>query len=248
MKDQKVVLITGCQGGLGKSLVKYYKSKKWITFGTDIMNISSKYVDEYYSADIESSESINNLIDQITETLNKNPSYKLKCVINNAALQKCIGLDKISLDDFDQVMKINLYSILQISQKCIPLMKNGGNIINIGSIHTVASSENIGAYSVSKNAIVGLSRNMAIDFSKYNIRINCISPGAMNTKMLCHSLERTDKPIKDSLKEMGKNHLSGRIGECDDVTPIIYNLSCNNWITGCHWIIDGGVTAKLSSE
>ena len=116
------------------------------------------------------------------------------------------------------------------------------NIINIASIHATNTSENISAYASSKSAIVGLTRNMAIDLAKFGIRVNSISPGAVNTHMLRSHLS------KEKLKTLENSHLLKKIGEPIQIAKTCLFINKNKFFNGNNIVIDGGVTCQLSSE
>ena len=140
-------------------------------------------------------------------------------------------------------------------QLCTPYLKIArGSIVNIGSGHATATSPGLATYAVSKAGLVGLTKNMAIEFSNNSIRVNCVSPGAVDTMMLRTSIERNVIDGDDTdqkLFKMGRNHLVGRIGHPSDIAEMCYFLaddSKSEFITGSNFVVDGGVTCKLSSE
>jgi NAD(P)-dependent dehydrogenase (short-subunit alcohol dehydrogenase family) len=154
-------------------------------------------------------------------------------------------------------MDCNLKAIFILSKFFVPfLQKTSGSIVNIASVHSIASSENIATYAASKAGLIGLTRNMAIEFSKLGIRVNALSPGAVDTKMLRDGLIRnitnpTDDMLLEALDKLGKKHLCNRVGNSLEIAKAIYFLSDNNYssfIYGTNLIIDGGATIKLSTE
>ena len=239
-----IILVTGALGGVGQEICKEFKSNKWIVIGTDIKdNFEGSNIDFFIKADLSIEYNTKKIIDKIKEKYNK-----LDCIVNNAALQICKPFWEMEGIEWDLIYNSNVKSIFLLSKYALELLKiNKGNIINIASIHSVATSDKIAAYASSKAAIVGLTRNLAIELSKFGIRVNCISPGAIDTKMLRDGLKRDNLDIE----KMKKAHLLGDIGKPDNIAKLVTFLANNelsNFINGSNLIIDGGVTIKLSSE
>jgi NAD(P)-dependent dehydrogenase (short-subunit alcohol dehydrogenase family) len=155
-------------------------------------------------------------------------------------------------DEWDMTYNCNLKPIFLFTKYSIDLLKKSkGNIINIGSVHSVSTSSNIAAYASSKAAIVGLTKNLAIELGKFNIRVNCVSPGAIDTKMLRSGLNRDNIDMyseEDLLHNIEKLHLLKKIGKPKDIANCVYFILDNEFINGSNIIIDGGATIKLSTE
>jgi NAD(P)-dependent dehydrogenase (short-subunit alcohol dehydrogenase family)/CMP-N-acetylneuraminic acid synthetase len=247
----KIILVTGAYGGIGSSICKKFKSNGWHVIGTDIFNNrNNKYIDFYFKADLTNSQDIKNMINTIKKKYNK-----LDCIINNAASQICKPIWEMDENEWDLIFNCNLKSIYLIVKESLELLKdNNSNIINIGSVHSISTSDKIAAYATSKAAIVGLTRNLAIELSKFNIRVNCVSPGAIDTKMLRDGLQRghCDEGTSDELiTRLGKSHLLGKVGKPMDIANIVNFIADNKngqFINGTNITIDGGASIKLSTE
>lgn len=180
---------------------------------------------------------------------------KIDCIVNNAGSQICKPIWEMEENEWGLTFNCNLKSIYLIIKYSLDLLKNNNaNIINIGSVHSVTTSDKIAAYATTKTAIVGLTRNLAIELSKFNIRVNCISPGAVDTEMLKNSLLRGHSGIgkpQDLVIKLGKTHLLGKVGEPIDIANIVKFVANNDngrFINGSNIIIDGGASIKLSTE
>ncbi len=155
--------------------------------------------------------------------------------------------------EWDDTFSCNLKPVYKFIKYGISLLKKTqGNIINIGSIHTICSSDSISSYSSSKSAIIGLTKNLAIELGEFGIRVNALSPGAINTSMLRDSLYKRKKDysstITSLISDISNKHILGKIGEPYDVSSMVYSICNNNFMTGSHVILDGGVSIKLNSE
>lgn len=246
--DRKVVLVTGANGGIGQAICKHFKQEEWFVIGIDITisDESSLLMDKYYIVDLTNTFEIQNLMKRI-----EMENGRLDCIVNNAALQICKPIWEMGEYEWDSVMNCNVKAVFLLVKYGLELLKCvKGNIINIGSVHSMASSDKIAAYACSKSAIVGLTRNLAIELGQFGIRVNCVSPGAINTSMLMDGLKRnTDVPFEEVLERFKGKHILGEIGEPEEIASMVYYI-CNSskFMTGSNVFLDGGVLSRLSTE
>jgi NAD(P)-dependent dehydrogenase (short-subunit alcohol dehydrogenase family) len=246
--DRKVVLITGANGGIGQAICRHFKQENWIVIGLDITisDESTLVMDTNYIVDLTNSNSIKELMVCIERDYGR-----LDCIVNNAALQICKPIWEMDENEWDKVMNCNVKAVYLLVKYGLELLKRvKGNIINIGSVHSMASSDKIAAYACSKSAIVGLTRNLAIELGQFGIRVNCVSPGAINTSMLMDGLKRNiDIPFEQVLERFKRKHILGEIGEPEEIASMVYYI-CNEskFMTGGNVFVDGGVLSRLSTE
>ena len=234
------ILVTGATGVIGNSIVKklYENNAKIIATGTNqdkLNKLKEKYTNIVIKKfDILNHDSIEEFIDEI----NKIFKDKIDILINNAG----ITLDNLAIrmkkDEWDKVIDLNLTSTFLLSKYTIKkMLKNkNGKIINVTSV--VGHTGNIGQsnYSTSKAGIIGLSKSLALEYGKKNIKINCISPGFIESDM-------TDK-INDSHKQVLKSRIAlSRFGLPDDVSNVAVFLSSelSDYITGETIHVNGGM-------
>lgn len=241
------VLITGVNGDIGQSIAKEFKKYNWFVIGIDIVeNTNTKYLDKFVQCDISNPEEIERLINNLQIN-------KLDCIVNNAAIQICKPMWELSVNDWDNTMNCNLRPTFLFTKYGLNLLKksNNPNIINIGSVHSLVTSNNISAYACSKSALVGLTKNIALELAEFNIRVNSISPGAINTKMLRSGLMRGhvgDGCENEQINILANKHILGNIGTPQNVSEFVYYIITNKFITGANYIMDGGASIKLSTE
>ncbi|MCJ7695398.1 MAG: SDR family oxidoreductase, partial [Anaerolineaceae bacterium] len=152
-----------------------------------------------------------------------------------------------SVEEWDAVMASNLRSVFLGAKLAHPLLKKhgGGAIVNVSSVHAVATSPNVSSYAASKGGLLALTRSMAIEFAQDDIRVNAILPGAVDTPMLSAHLDKT------RLENLARKTVNGRIGKPLEIAHAIYFLADeeqSSFMTGQSIIVDGGATAKLSTE
>lgn len=241
---KRVMLITGAAGGIGRATVDLFHEKGWIVIGVDRNKIDDSFPENglFIQADISDP----NRLAEIYEAV-KNFTDSLDAVINNAALQVVKPLLETSVEEWDAVMASNLRSVFLGAKLAYPLLKTrgGGSIVNVSSVHAIATSSGVGSYAASKGGLLALTRSMAIEFAQDNIRVNAILPGAVNTPMLSAHLDQV------RLENLAKRTVNGRIGMPSEIAHAIYFLADDDqssFMTGQSIVVDGGATAKLSTE
>lgn len=251
--EAPILLITGAAGGIGQATVKVFTEKGWKVIGVDRKPQYEAFPASgiYIQADISKPEQIEAIYQQVfavTDTLD--------AVVNNAALQIAKPLIETTAEEWDLVMASNLRSVFLGAKLAYPLLKakGGGAIVNVSSVHAVATSANISAYAASKGGLLALTRAMAIEFALDGIRVNAILPGAVDTPMLRAGLDRGHVghgDMLDRLENLARKTVNGRVGQPEEIARSIYFLaddSQSSFMTGQALIVDGGATARLSTE
>jgi NAD(P)-dependent dehydrogenase (short-subunit alcohol dehydrogenase family) len=253
MADEKYVLITGAAGGIGRATVQLFSEKGWRVIGVDRQPFESGFPENglFIRADIAEPDSVAAIFDYargFTDTLD--------ALINNAAYQITKPLIETTVEEWDAVMASNLRSVFLSAKLAFPLLeaKGGGAIVNVSSVHAIATSKDISAYAASKGGLLALTRAMAIEFAPVNVRVNAILPGAVDTPMLRAGLSRDHAgggSVDQRLENLAKNTVSGKVGTPDEIAKAIFFLADqeqSSFMTGQALVVDGGATAKLSTE
>jgi NAD(P)-dependent dehydrogenase (short-subunit alcohol dehydrogenase family) len=248
---KKVVVITGAGGGIGRATVDVFAAAGWEAIGIDRRDAS----------DITSAVSFHRF--DASEPLDiayffewmRGHYERLDALINNAAIQICKPLVEMTVVEWDAIMASNLRSMFLMTRAAYPLLKSArGAIVNVGSVHAVATSKEIAAYATSKGGAVALTRAMALEFGDDGVRANSILPGAVDTAMLRDGLKRgaeSGVSVSDRMEELARKTVLGRVGHPDEIAKAILFLADNDqssYMTGQSLIIDGGATSRLSTE
>ncbi|PKO05956.1 MAG: NAD(P)-dependent oxidoreductase [Chloroflexi bacterium HGW-Chloroflexi-3] len=243
-RNPRVMLITGAAGGMGRATVQLFNEKGWIVIGVDRNEFGESFPSHglFIQADISDPTQLEEIYSSV-----RNFTVSLDAVINNAALQVVKPLLETSVEEWDAVMASNLRSVFLGAKLAYPLLKNkgGGAIVNVSSVHAIATSSGVGSYAASKGGLLALTRSMAIEFAQDNIRVNAILPGAVDTPMLSAHLDQI------RLENLAKRTVNGRIGMPSEIAHAIYFLADDeqsSFMTGQSIVVDGGATAKLSTE
>jgi NAD(P)-dependent dehydrogenase (short-subunit alcohol dehydrogenase family) len=252
-KESKWVLVSGAAGGIGSATVKVFKEHGWNVVAVDRKPFNETELEsvKYVQADISNPDELEFIYKKTREY-----TTKLDVVVNNAGIQVAKPIVDTSVEEWDMVMASNLRSVFLGAKLAHPLLRaaGGGAIVNMSSVHAVATSANIAAYAASKGGLLALTRAMAIEFAPDNIRVNAVLPGAVDTPMLRAGLQRGHlfgENVMDRLENLARKTVNGRIGQPEEIANCIYFLadsSQSSFMTGQAMIVDGGATARLSTE
>ena len=221
--ESKIALVTGASRGIGKS-IKEVLSKD----GIEIISPNRNELD------LSSSESIDKFLSQT--------SADIDIIINNAGILKVGEHNEFSSDDFHEILQVNVVAPFKIISGFVEKMKTRsfGRIVNISSVWGQKSKKGRTLYSSSKAALDALTRSLAIEFASYNILINSVAPGYIETDMLkqCNTEEELSI-IRDTIPMK-------RFGKKSEIAELVRFLSSenNSYITGQIFTIDGGYTCK----
>lgn len=253
MSDSRTVLITGAAGGIGRATVALFAEKGWRVIGVDRASFGETFPKEglFIQAEISNPDSMDGILHRVQSF-----TGTLDALVNNAAVQVAKPLIETSVEEWDMVIANNLRPAFLLSKLAYPFFAaaGGGAIINVSSVHAVQTSANIAAYATSKGGLLALTRATAIEFASDNIRVNAILPGAVDTPMLRAGLNRghlAGDDIHTRLDNLAARTVNGRVGQPDEIAQAIYFLADNeqsSFMTGQAMIVDGGATARLSTE
>jgi NAD(P)-dependent dehydrogenase (short-subunit alcohol dehydrogenase family) len=249
--DKSVVLITGVAGGIGLATARVFGENDWHVIGVDRRAADDlEHVHHFIQADISKIEESERIFAEVGAQ-----EGRIDALVNNAAVQVAKRLVDTSPEEWDLVMESNLRSVYLAIRNAYPLMKEqGGAIINVSSVHAIATSASIAAYAASKGALSALTRALAIEMTQDKIRVNAVLPGAVDTPMLRSGLRRGHLEGQDEfelVKALGARHVIGRVGEPEEIGEAILFLADrkrSSFITGQSIVVDGGATIRLSTE
>ena len=252
MTESKTVLVTGAGGGIGRACIHHFSEKGWRVVGVDRFDFGDDFPKDgrFIKADISHPDSVEQIFQEA-----KDFHPALDALINNAAVQVAKPLVDTTVEEWDSVMASNLRSVFLFAKLAYPLLKtNGGAVVNISSVHAIQTSANIAAYAASKGGMLALTRAMAIEFAADNIRVNAVLPGAVDTPMLRAGLGRGHlggSDMQERLDNLARKTVNGRVGTPAEIAHAIYFLADNeqsSFMTGQALVVDGGATARLSTE
>jgi len=248
---QRVVVITGAAGGIGRATADIFSRNGWYVIGMDRQEPKQELsgVSELLIGDVSGPSTI----EALRDFLRDHNIERVDALVNNAAMQINKRLMDTTAAEWDQVMTNNVRSVALASQTVVPYLGEGGAVVNISSVHAVATSKGIAAYASSKGALLALTRAMALEFAEAGVRVNAVLPGAVDTQMLREGLGRRpeDGDQEEAIRALGVRTPLGRVGNPHEVGEAIYFLADSqrsSFITGQALVVDGGATTRLSTE
>jgi len=197
----------------------------------------------FLHCDVRKAEDCRKAINKVIETFGR-----IDILFNNAGIAIRKNAVDLEPDEWDLALDVSLKGQYLLTKYAVPYMirNGGGNIINTGSGWSLKGGENAVSYCAMKGGTLNMTRAMAIDFGKYNIRVNTVCPGDVDTPMLKSECEQLGGTYDENYK---KSCAAGRplerIGNIEDVANAVLFLAGNmsSWITGTHVVVDGGGTA-----
>lgn len=246
MKD-KVVVITGASSGIGRAAAGLFAEN-----GATVVAIGRNEGELSLLRD-ETREFAGSVKVQLADVLEHSQIDRvlsetiqhfgqIDVLVNAAGIIKSGDIENTSLDEFDRMMNINVRSVLNLMQKCIPhLEQTKGNIVNVSSVTGLRAFPGVLAYCVSKAAVDQLTRCAALELAPKGIRVNAVNPGVVVTNLHKRG-GMTDEAYETFLENAAKTHPLGRAGEASEVAELIHFLASEKagWITGVTYSIDGG--------
>jgi NAD(P)-dependent dehydrogenase (short-subunit alcohol dehydrogenase family) len=246
----KVTIITGATDGIGKATALKFAAEgaKVVMVGRSGARGRSaesevrKLGDAVYrQADVSNSSQVKEFIE---ETIKRHG--RIDILVNNAAIVHAGTILTTSEEKWDEIIDINLKGVFLCCKYAIPHMqKNGGGIIvNIGSINSMMAMENEAVYDTSKGGVLMLTKAMALDFARSNIRVNCILPGAVETTMLDASINAASDPTQ-AREWTIQRHPVRRFGKPEEIAEVALFLAADAppFMTGAIIPVDGGILA-----
>lgn len=244
MEEKKTVLITGGTRGIGKETAKIYAKKGYnlvLNYVSDKTNVEEirKQMSELgaevlmVKADVSKADEVDKMIEQAIEKFKK-----IDVLVNNAGITNDGLLLRMSEEDFDKVVEINLKGTYLVTKAVIKYMmkQKQGSIINLTSVVGVTGNAGQCNYAASKAGVIGFTKSVAKEVASRKIRVNAVAPGFIKTDMT--------EVLQDDIKEKINEQIPlKRMGEASEVAKLIYFLGSedSSYITGQVINVDGGM-------
>jgi NAD(P)-dependent dehydrogenase (short-subunit alcohol dehydrogenase family) len=246
----KVAIVTGAGGGVGKAISKRLSSEgcKVIMLGRDrtklqkaASEIGNKKNTMTVIADITKEAEVLSAIDQTINSFDK-----IDILINNAGIiNDPTPFHEMSEDQWDDLVKTNLFGMFRMTKAVIPIMieNGGGSIVNISSVLGIRSIPRVplSVYAATKAGVIMFTRSIAVEYGQYKIRCNCVAPSTIRSSIIEPYLQ--DEEAKKLLESTFPLHV---IGEPEDISGAVAYLCSDDskWVTGTVMMVDGGLSAK----
>jgi 2-keto-3-deoxy-L-fuconate dehydrogenase len=245
----QTVIISGGSSGIGKSCVTKFILHGYYVYNLDItpdsVVITNNY--KYIQVDVTNHEAIKAAINTIVSE-----HTKIDAVIISAGQHLSANIETTTDEQLLALMNLNLFGAYWLIREVIPYMKqqNKGNIVTVGSDQCSVAKPNSVVYGMTKSALLSLTKSVALDYAKYNIRANCIGAGTIETPLYTNAIikysEKSGIPLIDIERSEALEQPLGRVGQPEEVAELAYFLASDSssFLTGALIPIDGGYTAK----
>ena len=247
----KVAIVTGAGGGVGKAISKRLSSEgcKVVMLGrgrTKLQKAASEIGNKKNTvtviADITKEAEVLSAIDQTINSFDK-----IDILVNNAGIiNDPMPFHEMSEDQWDDLVKTNLFGMFRMTKAVIPVMMEngrGGSIVNISSVLGIRSIPRVplSVYAVTKAGVIMFTRSIAVEYGQYKIRCNCVAPSTIRSSIIEPYLQ--DEEAKKLLESTFPLRV---IGEPEDISGAVAYLCSDDskWVTGTIMMVDGGLSAK----
>ena len=244
MEERKVVFVTGGSRGIGKEVAEVYADNgydvviNYVSDKTDVEGLKKEFEEKgvkclLVKGDVSKAEDVQNMVEEAIKEFGK-----IDVLVNNAGITRDTLLMRMSEEDFDKVIEINLKGTYLVTKAVTKYMmkKRQGSIINLASVVGVVGNAGQCNYSASKAGIIGFTKSVAKELASRNIRANAVAPGFIATDMT--------SVLSDSVKENINAQIPlKRMGTAKEVAEVIYFLGSDksSYVTGQVINIDGGM-------
>ncbi|MGD0706969.1 MAG: SDR family oxidoreductase [Anaerolineaceae bacterium] len=256
MADKKVAVVTGAAHGIGTATVRKFAKEGYAVIALDVLPEGQKIADEVNKAGGECTFMLCDVSDekQVAACMKavETKYHRIDALLNIAGVVLVKPFDQITWEEYSRTVNINLGGTFLMCKYALPMMKQqkSGVIVNMGSVSGhVGQTEHV-MYGATKGAIIAMTRALAWELAPYQIRVNTISPGSVDTPMLRSDIDlesrRTGLPFEEVKKEREKEQAFQRWADPAEIAEPIYFLASEgaSFVTGTDWLVDCGWVAK----
>jgi NAD(P)-dependent dehydrogenase (short-subunit alcohol dehydrogenase family) len=234
--DGRVALVTGAASGIGEATTARFREEGAVVATLDVQG----HVD--HAVDVRDEAGVEAAVRAVVER-----EGRLDAVVNAAGVAGGGPVHLLPAEEWDRVVDVNLKGTFLVAKHAAAAMvaQGSGSIVNIASIEGLEGTEGGSAYNASKGGVVLLTKNMAIDYGRVGIRVNCICPGFIETPMMAAVME--NEGMKTYRDRWLDEHKLGRFGKPSEIAAAALFLASDDasFVTGHALVVDGGFTAGM---
>jgi len=249
----KCVVVTGGASGIGRATAEKFLEEGAKVAIADVSRETGKATISYLKAkgygpsllvgDVSKAQDVKRMVSQAMKQFGR-----IDVLFNNAGILVEGTVEEVSEKDWDRIMAINVKGVFLMTKEVVPIMlkQKGGVIVNTASCSGLVGDRNAIAYNTSKGAVVLMTKCLALDYARKNIRVNCVCPGEIDTPMFRQEARSRNMPVEEYRKELSDCHPIGRLGVPEEVANAVLFLASEgaSFITGTAFSVDGGYTCQ----
>jgi NAD(P)-dependent dehydrogenase (short-subunit alcohol dehydrogenase family) len=248
--EGKVAIVTAGGAGIGAATVRRFAKEGAAVVIADLSGTRARAVTdeikagggraEYIKMDASDPEAIQATIKLALDSF----GGRLDIMFNNAGMAETALVHETTLESWNRVMAVTLTSTFLGIKYAVPIMRKqgGGAIVNTASISGIRADYGMASYNAAKAGVINLTRAAAFENAKHNIRINCVCPGGINTRV---AQVLGGERAEEFRRGMAAVHPVGRMGEPEEIASAVTFLASDeaSFVTGAKFVVDGGVTS-----
>ncbi len=250
----RVAAITGASSGIGLASARVFAEEGAKLVLADIQDSAGEQVAGeirdrggeaiFVHTDVSKAADASRLIEMTVRTYGR-----IDVLFNNAGVVVFKNAGDTTEEEWDHVLGVNLKGAWLCSKFAIPYMQRqgGGVIINTGSVHSQATSIIVASYAASKGGILQLTKSMALDYARHNIRVNCVLPGSVDTPLMRSNLRAVNPNEEEEFAKTAAHEPLGRVGRPEEIARAVAFLASDysTFVTGAALAVDGGLLAQV---
>jgi NAD(P)-dependent dehydrogenase (short-subunit alcohol dehydrogenase family) len=249
----EIAIVTGGSRGIGKAIVELFAGHgaRVMFCGRDAesgqavadeLSVAGAKEVAFEPADVAREADVARVVEACVTRLGA-PSI----LVNNAGVNANFDATTMTEEEWDRFFGIDLKAAWLGAKHVLPYMREAGRgaIVNVSSLHGFVTLEGFFPYAAAKSGLVGLTRSLALDYAPFGIRVNCVAPGFVRTRLVQESIERSEDQHAAE-QAMVAGVALGRIGEPAEIARVVRFLASEeaSYVTGASLLVDGGLTAR----